>query len=215
MYTTCIFCHGDLGRNDALEHFTVGRRLAYDEARGRLWVVCRRCQRWNLSPTETRWEAIEEAERAFRAVRMRIAAEPSMAEATMLEGVAALRALAKLLPHANLTGAGARGVRRAVGVIESASSLDAVIQDAAGKNSSGNALTRLPAAVRLALEMVVHDDAERRALEGELAELERLWREAEQIAGIADALLAPADLDARLAALRRAPEPGPSATGPA
>src|SRR5207237_413052 len=41
---------------------------------------------------------------------------------------------------------------------------------------------------RLALEMAANEDVERRALEGELAELEAAWREAEEIAAIADAL---------------------------
>lgn len=40
----------------------------------------------------------------------------------------------------------------------------------------------------LALEMALQEDAERRALEGELAGLEAAWREAEEIARIADAL---------------------------
>lgn len=40
----------------------------------------------------------------------------------------------------------------------------------------------------LALEMALQEDAERRALEGELAALEAAWREAEEIARIADAL---------------------------
>ena len=61
--------------NEAIEHFPVGRRLAYDTASGRLWVVCRVCERWNLSPFESRWEAIEEAERAFRGTRVRVAGE--------------------------------------------------------------------------------------------------------------------------------------------
>jgi len=47
----------------------------------------------------------------------------------------------------------------------------------------------LPAAQRLALEMALHEESERRALDGELAELERAWREAEEIAGISDDLL--------------------------
>lgn len=63
MYSTCIFCHAPLGANEALRDFPVGRRLAYDPARGRLWVICRRCARWNLTPLEERWEAIEECER--------------------------------------------------------------------------------------------------------------------------------------------------------
>jgi hypothetical protein len=47
-------------------------------------------------------------------------------------------------------------------------------------------LYRLPAANRLALEMAANEDAERRALEGELDELREQWKEAEEIAAIAD-----------------------------
>jgi hypothetical protein len=75
MYATCLFCHRPLGRNEALEHFPVGRRLAYDAERGRLWIVCRHCARWNLSPLEARWEAIEEAERLYRGTRLRAATD--------------------------------------------------------------------------------------------------------------------------------------------
>jgi hypothetical protein len=72
MYATCLFCHGRLGTNEAVEHFPVGRRLAFDAARGRLWVVCDGCGRWNLSPLDERWEAIEECERSFRQTRVRV-----------------------------------------------------------------------------------------------------------------------------------------------
>ena len=75
MYRTCLFCSSDLGRNEAIEHFPVGRRLAFDAAKGRLWVVCRKCERWNLTPLEERWEAIEECERAFRATRLRVSTD--------------------------------------------------------------------------------------------------------------------------------------------
>lgn len=71
MYTACLYCHGRLGSNEAIEHFSVGSRLAFDAAKGRLWVVCGRCRRWNLTPLEERWEAVEECERAFRATRLR------------------------------------------------------------------------------------------------------------------------------------------------
>jgi hypothetical protein len=70
MYTRCLFCHGKLGANAVVEPFPVGRRLAFDAARGRLWVVCGGCGRWNLSPLEERWEAIEECERRFRGTRL-------------------------------------------------------------------------------------------------------------------------------------------------
>ena len=56
MYSTCIFCHAALEANDTIEHFPIGRRLAFDSERGRLWVVCRRCRQWNLTPVEERWE---------------------------------------------------------------------------------------------------------------------------------------------------------------
>ena len=72
MYATCLFCHSRLGRNESIEHFTVGRRLAFDSAKGRLWVVCSSCGRWNLSALDERWEAIEECERTFRASRTRV-----------------------------------------------------------------------------------------------------------------------------------------------
>lgn len=75
MYSTCLFCNSDLGRNEALYDFPVGRRLAFDGSKGRLWVVCRRCERWNLTPLEDRWEAIEQAERLFRATRQRVSTE--------------------------------------------------------------------------------------------------------------------------------------------
>lgn len=75
MYATCLFCNGSLGANESIEHFPVGRRLAYDSAAGRLWVVCIHCARWNLSPLETRWEAIEEAERLFRSTKLRVSSD--------------------------------------------------------------------------------------------------------------------------------------------
>src|SRR5688572_21517880 len=75
MYSTCIFCHSALEANDAIEHFPVGRRLAFDSARGRLWVICRRCRQWNLTPTEERWEAIEECERFYRETRLRVSTD--------------------------------------------------------------------------------------------------------------------------------------------
>ena len=90
MYTTCIFCQSDLGRNEAIEEFPVGRRLAFDGGRGRLWVVCRRCERWNLSPLDTRWEAIEACERAFETTRMRVASD-NIGLAKLKEGLELVR----------------------------------------------------------------------------------------------------------------------------
>jgi hypothetical protein len=75
MYATCGFCSSDLGRNEALEQFPMGRRFAYDAAKGRLWVVCRRCERWNLTPLEERWEAIEECECLYGVTRLRVSTD--------------------------------------------------------------------------------------------------------------------------------------------
>src|SRR5439155_17344040 len=75
MYTTCLFCHSDLGANYFLPTFPVGRRLAFDPKKGRLWVVCTRCGRWNLTPLEERWEAIDDCERLFRGTRLRMSTD--------------------------------------------------------------------------------------------------------------------------------------------
>ena len=75
MYQTCMFCKKPLGANEVVETFPVGRRLAFDAAKGRLWVVCRTCQRWNLTPLEERWEAVETCEKLFRGTRIRTSSE--------------------------------------------------------------------------------------------------------------------------------------------
>ena len=56
----------------------------------------------------------------------------------------------------------------------------------------------LPGSTRLALEMALHEEQERRALEGELWILEQAWKEAEEIAAIADNLLLPVGTEAFL-----------------
>ena len=90
MYSTCIFCHSNLGANEAVEHFPVGRRLAFDASRGRLWVVCRNCERWNLTPLEERWEAIEECERLFSGTRLRVSTD-NIGLARLREGLELVR----------------------------------------------------------------------------------------------------------------------------
>ena len=347
MYATCLFCHSDLGRNEAIEHFPVGRRLAFDGAKGRLWVVCRKCERWNLSPLEERWEAIEEAERAFRSTRLRVSTDhiglarlkeglelirigepqrPEMAawrygdqfgrrrrkHFAMVAGVAvvaggiaiagpvmglmgggvfqgtwnllnagssiyktkklihvptpggtlqtrlinlpgimlraegkeialelpvvdrnretawykyekgsrnvtlygedALRAAGALLPHFNQGGGSEGDVSRAVSYLEEASDTVALFARAAHaiehrnrglrRTTTPHALKNLPTAGKLALEMATHEESERRALEGELEVLADAWKEAEEIAAIADDLLLPESVDRDLARLK-------------
>src|SRR5215212_1461230 len=90
MYSTCLFCHASLGANESIVAFPIGRRLAFDAAKGRLWVVCRKCVRWNLTPLEERWEAIEECERAFSSTRMRVSTD-NVGLARLSEGLELVR----------------------------------------------------------------------------------------------------------------------------
>ncbi|MEP6781240.1 MAG: hypothetical protein ABJC26_15190 [Gemmatimonadaceae bacterium] len=98
MYSTCLFCHSALGSNDVVEEFQVGRRLAFDAERGRLWVVCKKCHNWNLSPIEHRWEAVEACERIFRNTRIRVSTE-NIGLATLGEGLDLVRVGKPLLPE--------------------------------------------------------------------------------------------------------------------
>ncbi len=362
MYSTCLFCHVPLGANEALERFPVGRLLAFDGERGRLWVVCGACGRWNLSPIEERWEAIEQAERLFRGERLRTQTEqvglarlregtelvrigrpmrpefaawrygsrfgarrrqavlrtaagvtagaaalggsvalalatPAMLLATpavwmatnlawplaqglrdygrairapgpggsvltlyraglretelapaddgqgwslrlrhvrglsVLRGEDARRALSVLMTRVNSVGGGARQVRGATDLLVERGGPEGLIRRVAeesarraegydekrarfrrnnldasasahGRPSSppvnDGALTRFSARERLALEMAVHEASEQRALEGEMAALEHAWREAEEIAAIADHLLVPAEVEEKV-----------------
>ena len=75
VFSHCIFCHAALGANESIEEFPVGRRLAFDTTRGRLWAICRQCERWNLTPIEERWEAIESCERLFRDTKTRVSTD--------------------------------------------------------------------------------------------------------------------------------------------
>lgn len=317
MYTHCMFCNHDLGANEVVETFPVGRRLAFDAARGRLWVVCRKCERWNLSPMEERWEAVEALEGLYRGTRIRVSSEnvglarhpeglemvrigeplrPEFAawrygdqfgrrrkrailygvggavvvggalvggvatgaisagllgqsgnfvnifmngrtlakvrapdgtvlklkrphlDATRLElvdegwelvvkrrkdevrftGEEAHRTAAVLVSRINRNGAGKQAVQDAVRRLDELGSPEAVIRAAAaarpaatGKRGRGGTVAKADAPTRLALEMALHEEQERRALEGELWLLERRWKEAEEIAAISDSLLLP------------------------
>ncbi|MCU0648663.1 MAG: hypothetical protein MUF00_11745 [Gemmatimonadaceae bacterium] len=98
MFTTCAFCNTSLGRNDAIEQMPVGRRLAFDARRGRLWVVCRECERWNIAPTEERWDAIEACERAYRGERVRVQ-RGEIGLARLRDGTELVRIGAPLFPE--------------------------------------------------------------------------------------------------------------------
>jgi len=90
VYSTCLFCHTALGANEVIEDLPIGRRLAFDGAQGRLWVVCSKCRRWNLTPLEERWEAIEACERHYRTARLR-ASTDEIGLARLPEGLELVR----------------------------------------------------------------------------------------------------------------------------
>ncbi len=314
-----MFCKKSLGSNDVVEEFPVGRRLAFDAARGRLWVVCRRCERWNLSPLEERWEAVETCERLFRGTRVRtssanigLARHPEGLELVRIgkplrpefaawrygdqfgrrrrraavfgtvagaasvggmalggwmvglgglgvgsliyrsieawqtfrpsaffrpedgdlrwmngfgirrarlvpasdetgfsvearsrsvltekkerfEGQDAVRVLRAILPRVNAKGGRLTTVQSAVRRIEYAGNPHRFVRRLARRHQyySAGQMRALEGPARLALEMALHEEQERRALEGELWRLEQAWREAEEIAAIADRLLLP------------------------
>ena len=98
MYSHCIFCKSELGSNEALEKFPVGRRLAFDAPKGRLWVICPRCQRWNLTPLDERWEAVENAERLYRGQKLR-AQTDNIGLARLKEGTELVRIGPALRPE--------------------------------------------------------------------------------------------------------------------
>jgi hypothetical protein len=305
-----------------VEDFPVGRRLAFDAARGRLWVVCRKCERWNLSPIEERWEAVETCERIFRETRVRASTEhvgiarhaeglelvrigkplreefaawrygdqfgrrrrralligvggvvvvggivvggmatgvlsgallgqsgnfvniwtngrvrlklrtdddriiklknpdlrgtrirpASAGEGFQLEvrkgktkhqfeGAEAERMIGLIMPKMNHAGGKQQAVRTAVSEIEAVGHPDRFLQDIAtgdrfrDKKGIPGYVNKMPAPTKLALEMALHEEQERRALEGELWLLERAWEEAEEIAAISDDLLLPSGTD--------------------
>lgn len=62
MISECLFCGEPLELSDP-ERPAERERIAFDPVRGRLWVVCPACLRWNPVPLEMRWEALEGFER--------------------------------------------------------------------------------------------------------------------------------------------------------
>ena len=64
MFRSCGFCDASFDGDGGPSGLGVGRRIAFDEWKGRLWVVCPRCSRWNLTPFDDRLERIEAVARA-------------------------------------------------------------------------------------------------------------------------------------------------------
>jgi hypothetical protein len=163
---------------------------------------------WALRvPHETAHGSVRQFLSAFRSPR-----EDDFRYVT-ITAAAALRVAAKVLPAINQAGGSAPEVRSAVELIEQSENAHALFSSFVVRRKTGygksaprvdvtRSIVELSAAARLALEMATHEDAERRALEGELHLLEDAWKEAEEIAAIADDLLVPAADRRRLAAMK-------------
>ena len=125
MYARCLFCTHALGANAEIEAFPVGARLAFDAERGRLWVVCPRCARWNLTPLEERWEAVEACERRFRATPLR-ASTDNVGLARLASGLELIRVGRAVGPELALWRYGRRFRRRRRAALVRAGARDAI-----------------------------------------------------------------------------------------
>jgi hypothetical protein len=75
MYAECAFCAGSLGGDGGESGLGVGRRFAFDPWKSRAWVICARCGRWNLTPFDSRLEAVEALERLAGGGRVALTSE--------------------------------------------------------------------------------------------------------------------------------------------
>lgn len=110
--------------------------------------------------------------------------------AQSLEGAPAQRALRSILAGVNAGGGRSDDIRGALELLDSVGGGDRFLTRIARawNPDQVKGLHYLSSDIRLAVEMALHEDTERRALEGELTSLENEWRLAEEIAGIADNL---------------------------
>ena len=114
-------------------------------------------------------------------------------DVAIITGEQAHALLARSMVRVNRSGATRDLLKEADRILAEAGSADRIIREAAiggaalGKRAGSDPrVLKGPAA--LAFEMALNETAERHALEGELAALEQAWKEAEEIAAIADSL---------------------------
>lgn len=133
----------------------------------------------------------------------------------LFDGDDALRILPVLLTAKNRFTGSSNAVTAAVEILDAARSphtLLATMSDADRQRNRRGIIAGPPGLMmlrnfrgpfRLALEMSLHEDAERRAFDGELHVLEQRWKEAEEIAAIADGLTTRPEIASRLSAGRQ------------
>lgn len=134
--------------------------------------------------------------------------KPSSRVRAEWHGAAALRIAARMLPMVNVAGGGRRTIQAATGLIDAAADQSQAFSELASWAARGRwrgqrELGQLPAPLRLALEMAAHEESEQTWLAGDLAELERAWRDAEELAKIADGLAVPAAVEAAFTKLKQ------------
>lgn len=114
-----------------------------------------------------------------------------------LEGVPAERTARRILAYHHFAGASEERVAKATKLIEIAGSTERFTRDALG---AGRRLGDMPRTYSVGMEIAANDAAEQRLLQLEVAELEAVWRQEEEIAAIVDGELTPLPL---LESLRR------------
>jgi hypothetical protein len=127
---------------------------------------------------------------------------------TTIGGHEAERVLRSVATSVNLSGGSPIEVAGAVALLDATGGPERFLVRLAQASQRKHApsVGLLPPDVRIAMEMALHEETERRALAGELAVLEEDWRLAEEIAAIADDLLLPDVVRERLRLARaRAP----------
>ncbi|HEY5492210.1 MAG TPA: hypothetical protein VIK25_13550, partial [Gemmatimonadaceae bacterium] len=113
----------------------------------------------------------------------------------------------KLLAKVNRSGGRKEDERLAVEMLERVADdrapdlFQGLLRRYAAKTSQAKPVKELGGSLKLALEMALHEQRERELLAGELLDLENAWREAEELARIADSLGSSA-IDRALARLK-------------
>jgi len=136
------------------------------------------------------------------------------------EGPEAVRVASIVVPAVNRFGGSRSTVAAAVGQIEQVGGPERYVEQLARRAEVMTAVSGrrhrfgrkgkigktglygLTTVDRLGLEMALHEEGERRAMEGELALLAAAWRDAEEIAGIADDMFLPENVQSSLERLR-------------
>ena len=129
----------------------------------------------------------------------------------VFHGQEAFRVAGLVMPKINRIGARNSQVQEAVREIEESGHPGAFLEEVTSRKPDGTfrfwkdegTVARMAKPARLAIEMALHEEQERRALEGELKALEAAWRKAEEVAAISDELLLPEETRARLEELKQ------------